>query len=72
MKLMNRDYDAQEAVEAIEAIRAEGTAMKTMSHFIVGFPSETESEFQDTIEVMKKLRLDNYGAFIYSDMEKAL
>ncbi|GBR77478.1 tRNA (N6-isopentenyl adenosine(37)-C2)-methylthiotransferase MiaB [Candidatus Termititenax dinenymphae] len=54
LKLMNRGYTRQHYLELIAKIRARIPAAKISTDIIVGFPGETEAEFQDTYELVKR------------------
>ena len=69
LKLMNRHYDVGEASDVHKELKQANPDLCRKSQFIVGFPSESESEFADTIRVMEELRLERYSIFPYSEME---
>jgi len=66
---MNRYSDIHSMVDIYNDFNGAKKGIFTFSQFIVGFPSETDKEFQDTINIMKRLDLSMYQLFPYSDME---
>lgn len=64
--LMNRKYTREKYLEIIDKIRAKIPNCRITSDFIVGFPTETEEEFNDTYSLIKQVRYDSIFAFIYS------
>ena len=53
-------------METIDYARSIIPDFSFTTDIIVGFPNETEKDFQDTLEIMKKVRYDNIYSFIYS------
>ena len=66
LKAMNRHYTAGEYLELIERTRRVVPDFSVAGDFIVGFPGETEDDFQATKELMKKVRYKNCFIFKYS------
>jgi len=71
LKLMNRYYHIERICDTLTSLKESNPKLHIKSHFIVGFPSETESEFYDSLDVMKQLKLNTIQVFPYSDMEGA-
>lgn len=69
LKLMNRKYTREKYLEIIDKIREKIPNCRITSDFIVGFPTETEEEFEDTYELVKRVRYDSIFAFMYSPRE---
>lgn len=66
LKLMNRHY-TKESYQALAArIQAEITGIALTTDIIVGFPGETEADFQDTLDLVATVRFDGAFTFIYS------
>lgn len=63
---MNRRYTVEKYMETIDYARSIIPDFSFTTDIIVGFPNETEKDFQDTLEIMKKVRYDNIYSFIYS------
>lgn len=66
LKMMNRRYDKEHYLELVEKIRAAVPDIALTTDIIVGFPGETEADFQETMDVVKKVRYDSAFTFIYS------
>ena len=66
LKLMNRNYRRDRYLKIISSIKDKVPEMSITTDIIVGFPGETESEFQDTLSVMKEVQFDNSYSFIFS------
>ena len=69
LNLMNRRYTREKYLSIIEKIRKEIPNCRITSDFIVGFPSETEEEFNDTCDLVSKVKFDSIFAFMYSPRE---
>lgn len=63
---MNRKYTVEKYLEIIEKIKAWVPGVSITSDIIVGFPGETEKDFEATMELLKKVRFDLIFSFIYS------
>ncbi len=66
---MNRRVKKDGIVDLIERIRNKIEGVTMRSSVIVGFPGETEEEFQELIDFLKNVKFDRLGAFIYSKEE---
>ncbi len=66
LKLMNRHYDKEQYLEKIEKIKREIKDVTISSDIIIGFPFETEEDFQETVEVVNKVQFHQLFTFIYS------
>ncbi|MBQ1501364.1 MAG: tRNA (N6-isopentenyl adenosine(37)-C2)-methylthiotransferase MiaB [Firmicutes bacterium] len=66
LKLMNRGYDIETYLEKLNWIRKLMPDAAVTSDLIVGFPGETEEDFGDTLDFLKKADLDAAYTFIYS------
>lgn len=66
LKRMNRRMTREEIEEAIHNIRSEIPDAVIRTQFIVGFPGETEEQFEELLEFVEKFRLDRVGCFKYS------
>ncbi len=66
LKAMNRRHTAAEYLRLIERIRAAQPDIAMSGDFIVGFPGETEADFQDTLELIRTVRYAQAFSFKYS------
>jgi len=69
LKKMKRGYTAGEYLKKIEMLKRANPDISITSDIIVGFPGETDSDFQKTIDLMKEVRFDNTFSFKYSDRD---
>jgi ribosomal protein S12 methylthiotransferase len=69
LKKMNRQMTKQEIVDALNMIRDEIPEAVIRTQFIVGFPSETNEEFEEVVEFIKEQKFDRVGCFKYSPEE---
>ena len=69
LKLMNRKYTREHYLSIIEKIKSRIPNVKITSDFIVGIPTETEEEFEDTMSLVEKVKFDGIFAFMYSPRE---
>ena len=66
LKAMNRRYTKEQYLELVEKIRAAVPDISLTTDIIVGFPGETEEDFLETMDVVRKVRFDSAFTFIYS------
>jgi ribosomal protein S12 methylthiotransferase len=71
LKAMRRPADAENTLQRIERWREICPEITLRSTFIVGFPGETEAEFEALLEFLDKAQLDRVGCFAYSPVEGA-
>ena len=69
LALMNRRYTRARYLSIIQKIREKMPNARITSDFIVGFPTETEEEFQDTMSLVQEVQFDGIFAFMYSPRE---
>ncbi len=67
LKLMNRGYTAQEYLDKVERLKRICPQISITSDFIVGFPGESLKDYQETIDMMEKIRFDSSFSFKYSE-----
>ncbi|MGL5380830.1 tRNA (N(6)-L-threonylcarbamoyladenosine(37)-C(2))-methylthiotransferase MtaB [Clostridium sp.] len=66
LKRMNRRYSAKEYEEAVELLRETMPTVSISTDVIVGFPGETDEEFNETYEFLKRIKLTKTHVFKYS------
>ncbi len=71
LKLMKRPASSEKNLERIRGWRAVCPDITVRSTFIVGFPGETESEFEEMLAFLREAELDRVGCFAYSPVEGA-
>ena len=67
LRLMNRGYTVDEYLDKIEKLGSACPKISITSDIIVGFPGETEEDFQSTLDLMGKIRFDGSFSFKYSE-----
>ena len=63
---MKRRYKAQDYIKIIEKVRKVRPNISMSSDFIIGFPGETDQDFEDTMQLIETIGYDNSFSFIYS------
>lgn len=71
LKLMKRPANSENVLARIQQWRTICPEITLRSTFIVGFPGETEQEFQELLDFLETAQLDRVGAFMYSPVEGA-
>ncbi len=66
LKKMNRHYTKEDYLALVEKLRSAIPDIALTTDIIVGFPEETEEDFQDTLDIVEKVRYDSAFTFIYS------
>ncbi len=66
LKVMNRNYDSATYIKKLELARSYMPDLVVTTDIIVGFPGETDEEFNDTLKLCEKVRFDAMFTFIYS------
>lgn len=66
LKKMNRRYTKEQYLELVRKIKEAVPDISLTTDIIVGFPGETEEDFLETMDVVKKVRYDSAFTFIYS------
>ncbi len=66
LRRMNRKYTREHYLELVSKLRAKVPDITMSTDIIVGFPGETEQDFQDTLSLVKEVRYDSAFTFLYS------
>ena len=66
LKAMNRQYTAEQYIDIVEQFRKARPDIAVSSDFIVGFPGETEADFEQTLEVVRQVEYASSYSFKYS------
>ena len=66
LKLMNRRYTAEDYIKKVELLRKYIPDIAVTTDIMVGFPTETEEDFNDTYDLMKKIGFAGAFTFVYS------
>ena len=66
LKLMRRRHTREDYFEIIDKLRSARPGISFSSDFIVGFPGETDKDFQDTLDLVDRVGYDESFSFIYS------
>ena len=66
LSLMKRGYTAQDYLQIIEKLKQVRPNISLSSDFIIGFPGETEADFQATMDMIKTIGFDHSFSFVYS------
>jgi len=66
LRRMKRPWDGERYLALFDKVRSAMPEVAIRTTFIVGFPGETDSEFDYLLEFVKKSRLDRVGAFVFS------
>lgn len=66
LKKMNRKYTKEQYLELVEKMKNKIPNLTLSTDIIVGFPGETDEEFEDTLDVVSKVKFEQVYMFIYS------
>ena len=66
LRRMNRRYDREKYLQTLDYMREKMPDITVTSDIIVGFPGETDADFDDTISMLERARFDMIYSFIYS------
>ena len=66
LKEMNRKYTKEQYLELVDKMKEKIPNLTLSTDIIVGFPGETDEEFEDTLDVVRKARFEQVFMFIYS------
>lgn len=66
LKEMNRKYTKEQYLQLVDKMKSNIPNLTLSTDIIVGFPGETDEEFEDTLDVVKKVKFEQVYMFIYS------
>ncbi len=66
LKAMNRRYDREKYLSIIKEIRAKMPSVGITTDIMIGFPGETEEDFEETLSLVREVRFSNAFMFVYS------
>ena len=69
LKAMNRKYTKEEFIELVNKVKKEVANVTVSSDFITGFPSETDEDFEETVDLIKRCRFERINIAEYSPRE---
>ena len=69
LKDMNRGYTKEEYIKKIDMVKKKIPGIALTTDVIVGFPTETDEDFEDTLDVLRRVEFDQIFSFIYSRRE---
>jgi ribosomal protein S12 methylthiotransferase len=69
LKRMRRNINKEETIELLRTIRQEVPGIYLRTTLMVGFPGETDEEFEELVQFVKEMRFERMGAFAYSEEE---
>lgn len=69
LKEMNRKYTKEDYLKIVEKLKKADSNISFSTDIIVGFPGETREDFEETLDVVKKVEYDQIYMFIYSKRE---
>ena len=66
LRIMNRRYTKEQFLELVEKMKNKIPNLTLSTDIIVGFPGETDEQFEDTLDVVRKVKFEQVYMFIYS------
>lgn len=69
LKRMNRKYDREKYLELVDLLRSKVKNISLTTDILIGFPGETEKDFQETVSLMEQVRFDDAFTYYYNPRE---
>ena len=69
LKAMNRTYTRERYLEIAQKLKSQIPNIALSTDVIIGFPTESDSDFEDTMDILRSVGFDNVYAFLYSPRE---
>ena len=69
LSLMNRTYDRERYLSLVKQIREKNPDISITSDIIIGFPTESDEDFEATMQMLREIRFDMVYSFLYSPRE---
>lgn len=69
LRQMNRHYTSEQYMSIVDRLRSRNPEISITTDIIVGFPGETDADFEETLELVERARFDSAFTFIYSPRE---
>ncbi len=69
LRTMNRTYTREQYLKTVESLKERVPGIALSTDVIIGFPGESEEDFENTMDVLQKVRFDNVYAFLFSKRE---
>jgi len=66
LKLMNRKHTVEQYLDVFNKLKKINSSIELSSDFIIAYPGETEEDYNDTIQLIKKIKFINSYSFIFS------
>ncbi len=66
LRLMNRKHNIEEYLDIIKKLKGINSSIKFSSDFIIGYPGETEEDFESTLKLIEEIKFINSYSFIFS------
>ena len=66
LKAMNRHYDRTKYLQIVEELKTKLPGVGITSDIMIGFPGETDQDFEDTLDLVRRVRFSNAFTFVYS------
>jgi tRNA-2-methylthio-N6-dimethylallyladenosine synthase len=64
---MRRGYSSEETRNALVELRERAPRLTLITHVLIGFPGESDADFNETLEILRAVRFDRVDAYLYSD-----